>query len=146
MWWQFLLYFRVCIFWIQNNPKFSVGILNSNIKHITLVRDPNMHHGTCVTHVPWCMSGWLTHSGGENVPGIPGTFATRNFTYLARGPLCAATAPVIYSISAGRKLDTIETHDIFKHPDRVTHICVSTPVASFSKEVNSRLAKRPLGV
>ena len=22
--------------------------------------DPNMHHGTCVTHVPWCMSGSLT--------------------------------------------------------------------------------------
>ena len=25
-----------------------------------LVRDPDMHHGTCVTHVPWCMSGSLT--------------------------------------------------------------------------------------
>ena len=23
------------------------------------VRDPNMHHGTCVTHVPWCMLGSL---------------------------------------------------------------------------------------
>ena len=23
---------------------------------------------------------------GENIPGIPGTCATRNFTYLARGP------------------------------------------------------------
>ena len=22
--------------------------------------DPNMHHGTCVTHVPWCMPGSLT--------------------------------------------------------------------------------------
>ena len=22
-----------------------------------LVSDPGMHHGTCVTHVPWCMSG-----------------------------------------------------------------------------------------
>ena len=22
--------------------------------------DPNMHHGTCVTHVPWCMPGLLT--------------------------------------------------------------------------------------
>ena len=21
------------------------------------VSDPDMHHGTCVTHVPWCMSG-----------------------------------------------------------------------------------------
>ena len=25
-----------------------------------LVSDPNMHHGTCVTHVPWCMMGLLT--------------------------------------------------------------------------------------
>ena len=52
-----------------------------------LVSDPDMHHGTCVTHVPWCMSGSLTRSGGENVPGIPGACVTRNFTYLARGPL-----------------------------------------------------------
>ena len=22
--------------------------------------DPDMHHGTCVTHVPWCMPGSLT--------------------------------------------------------------------------------------
>ena len=51
-----------------------------------LVSDPDMHHGTCVTHVPWCMSGSLTRGGGENVPDIPGACATRNFTYLARGP------------------------------------------------------------
>ena len=36
-----------------------------------LVSDPGMHHGTCVTHVPWCMSGSLTCGDGENVPGIP---------------------------------------------------------------------------
>ena len=47
---------------------------------------PGMHHGTFVTHVPWCMSGSLTSGGGENVPGIPGACATFNFTYLARGP------------------------------------------------------------
>ena len=56
------------------------------------VRDPDMHHGTCVTHVPWCMPGSLT-SGflwnwrrEENVPGISGACATCNFTYLVRGP------------------------------------------------------------
>ena len=53
-----------------------------------LVNDPGMHHGTCVTHVPWCMSGSLTGGGGENVPGIPGACANRNFTYLTRGPWC----------------------------------------------------------
>ena len=52
-----------------------------------LVSDPGMHHGMCVTHVPWCMSGSLTRSGGENVPGIPGACATCNVTYLVRGPL-----------------------------------------------------------
>ena len=54
--------------------------------------DPDMHHGTCVTHVPWCMSGSLTSSflwnrWRGNVPGIPGACATRNFTYLVGGPL-----------------------------------------------------------
>ena len=48
------------------------------------VSDPGMHHGTCLMHVPWCMSGSLTCGSGENVPGIPG--ATCNITYLARGP------------------------------------------------------------
>ena len=28
-----------------------------------LVSNPGMHHGTCVTHVPWCMSGSLTCGG-----------------------------------------------------------------------------------
>ena len=45
-----------------------------------------MHQGTCVTHVPWCMSGLLTRGGGENVPGIPGACAPRNFVFLVRGP------------------------------------------------------------
>ena len=40
-----------------------------------LVSDPGMHHGTCVTHVPWCMPGSLTCGHRENVPGIPGAFA-----------------------------------------------------------------------
>ena len=37
-----------------------------------------------VTHVPWCMSGSLTQSGGENVPGIPGAYKTHKSAYLAR--------------------------------------------------------------
>ena len=51
-----------------------------------LVSGPDMDHGTCVTHVPWCMSGLLTRGYGINVPGIPGAWATRKFMYLARGP------------------------------------------------------------
>ena len=52
-----------------------------------VVSNPGMHHDTCVTHVTWCMSRSLICGGGQNVPGIPGVCATRNFTYLARGPL-----------------------------------------------------------
>ena len=55
------------------------------------VSDPDMHHGTCVTHVPWCMPGsltsgflWIRWRG--NVPGIPSACATHNFTYLVRSP------------------------------------------------------------
>ena len=51
-----------------------------------LVSDRGMHHRTCITHVPRGMSGSLTRGGGENIPGIPGACAIRNFTYLARGP------------------------------------------------------------
>ena len=51
-----------------------------------LISNHGTHHGTCVTHVPWCMSGSLIRGGRENIPDIPGACATRNFTYLARGP------------------------------------------------------------
>ena len=51
-----------------------------------IVSDPGINHGTCVTHVPWCMLGSLNRGGMENVPGIPGACATRNITYLVRGP------------------------------------------------------------
>ena len=50
-------------------------------KKKTLVSNPVMHHGTCVTHVPWCMSGSLTRGDGENALRIPGACATRKFTY-----------------------------------------------------------------
>ena len=39
------------------------------LQRIPRVSDPGVHNETCVTHVPWCMSGSLTRSGGENVPG-----------------------------------------------------------------------------
>ena len=43
-----------------------------------LVSDSGMHHGTCIMHVPWCMSGSLTRGGRKTVPGIPGACATCN--------------------------------------------------------------------
>ena len=62
-----------------------------------LVSDPGMHHGTCVTHVPWCMSGSLNRVGGKSDLCIPGSCATHNFTHLARGPLCALYITCIYA-------------------------------------------------
>ena len=60
--------------------------LHHRLQRKPLASDPGMLNGTCVTHVPWCMSGLLTRGGEENVPGIPGPCTTRNFTYLARDP------------------------------------------------------------
>ena len=48
-------------------------------------------------NVPWCTSGSLNRGGGENVPGIPSACATRNFTYLIRGP-CNAYGPVQWAM------------------------------------------------
>ena len=77
-----------------------------------LVSDPGMHPGTCVTHVPWCIPGSRTRSGGENVPGIPGACAVRDFAYLARGPWR-------FSLT-GRCMDVTPTCDV-----RAEVLCVS---------------------
>ena len=79
-----------------------------------LVNDPGMHHGTCVTHEPWCMSGSLTRSGGENVPGILGACATRNFTYLVRGPNYPTTQWV-KATSKGETLIPESWCQLFRH-------------------------------
>ena len=63
-----------------------------------IVTDPGMHHGTCVTHVPWCMSGSPTRGGGGNVPGIPGACAARNFAYLVGGPFPIVSLDSFYMI------------------------------------------------
>ena len=65
--------------------------------------DPDMHQGTCVTHVPWCMLGSLTSGflwSGKNVPDIPGACATRNFTYLVRGSYWNGTRSSVLSSRA----------------------------------------------
>ena len=66
------------------------------------VSDPGMHHGTCVTRVPWCMSESLTHAGWENVPGIPGACINRNFAYLVRGPCMRRIWRLCYVLDIGQ--------------------------------------------
>ena len=58
----------------------------TDFKRKPLVNDPGTHHGTCVTHVPCCISGSHTSGGRENVLGIPSACATHNSTYLVRSP------------------------------------------------------------
>ena len=73
-----------------------------------LVSDPGIHHGTCVTHVPWCTSGSLTCGGGQNVLGIPGACATRNFMYVAEGQLGCYSwckwVSLMFNVALGKKL------------------------------------------
>ena len=67
--------------------------LHRRFRRKPLVSDPGMHHGTCVTHVPWCMSGSLTCGGGENVPGIPGACAPAILRIWQEAHGCQATCP-----------------------------------------------------
>ena len=71
---------------VAHTPGMLGTVSPHRLQRKLLVSYPGMHHGTCVTKVPWCMSGSLTRGGGENIPGIPGACATHNFTYLVRGP------------------------------------------------------------
>ena len=62
-----------------------------------LVSDPGMHHGTCVTHVPWCMSGLLNQRRRRKHSRHSRHMRTRNLTNLVRGPLCLISNPVCCS-------------------------------------------------
>ena len=87
-----------------------------------IVSDPGMHHGTCVTHVPWCMSGSLTCGDGETFPAFPAhahpqfyvsgkrpmastnnynPHKTINFSIIGRGPWSGI-------VNAGRQLNVDE--------------------------------------
>ena len=62
------------------------------------VSDPDMHHDTCVTHVPWCMPGPFEVGGVENVPGIPGSWATRISLNLIKGYIDYSIYPLKYMV------------------------------------------------
>ena len=48
--------------WTSDQMRKIAGcICTGNVLPTAWVNDPDMHHGTCVTHVPWCMSGSLTN-------------------------------------------------------------------------------------
>ena len=63
---------------------------DGNVFPSLLVSDFDMHHGTCVTHVPWCTpgsltSGFLWHRSWGNRSRYSGACATRSLMHLIRG-------------------------------------------------------------
>ena len=36
------------------------GTFSQRVKRKPLISDPGIHHGTCVTHMPWCIAGSVT--------------------------------------------------------------------------------------
>ena len=75
----------------QNWTAHALGLPGTFSRHRLqrkpLVSDPGMYHGT------WCMSGLLTRSDRENVPGIPGAYANCTSTYLARSCIQQVVGP-----------------------------------------------------
>ena len=80
---------------VKRGREIAVGVISmecqerfprQRLRRKPLVSDPGMHTGACLAHVPSCLSGSLTRSGRESVPGIPGACATLNFTYLTIVP------------------------------------------------------------
>ena len=46
--------------WVAHAPGCRERFPRHRLQRKPLVSDPGIHHGTCVTHVPWCMSGSLS--------------------------------------------------------------------------------------
>ena len=56
-----------------------IGIRNLDLPPTSkkpLVSDPGMHHGTCLTIVPWVMSGWPTRGSVSDKKPMSGTEIT----------------------------------------------------------------------
>ena len=65
-----------------------------------LVNAPGMHHGKCVTHVLWCMSGSLTRGGGENSSRHSRRMRNPQFYLSGKKPMINVWIHVIGSLSA----------------------------------------------
>ena len=66
-----------------------------------LISDHSMHPGTCVTHVPWCMTGSQIRGGRESVFGIPGACALHNPQFCVCGK-----RPIVWCIDKHKENDT----------------------------------------
>ena len=68
------------------------------------ISDLDMHHGTCVTHVPWCMPRSLPSSSlwsrrrGKTFPTLPALAQPVILRHYVSGKRPIATPPCIYSV------------------------------------------------
>ena len=81
------------------------------------VSDPNMHHGTCVTHVPWWMPGSLT--SGFLWSRLREKRSPRDLTYCSHKPECIGTTNPDRSV-----LITIITWHYQFHSENVSNLHV----------------------
>ena len=86
------------------------------------ISDPDMHHGTCMTHVPWCMPGSLTS-------GFLWLSLRRLVSWIDHlPPACWST--VWKSISKqqlGCRCDIMDSIFYFLYFDICNYICLDTP-------------------
>ena len=68
---------RFAKLWVVHAPGMPGTSSRHRLQRKPPVNDLGNYQGTCVTHVPWCMSGSLTRGVGGNVPGIPGACVFR---------------------------------------------------------------------
>ena len=62
---------RYAKLWVAHTPECRERFPRLWLQRKPLVSDPGMHHGTCVTHVPWCMSRSLTRVARKTFPAFP---------------------------------------------------------------------------
>ena len=62
--------YQICRIVVAHAPGMPGTFYRHRLQKKSLVNYPGMHHGTCVTHVSWCMSWSLIRCGGKNVPAI----------------------------------------------------------------------------
>ena len=117
--------------------------LHHQLQRKSLVSDPGMHHGTCVTLVPWCMSVSLTSGSRENktLPAFP-AHAHQQFYIFDKRPICPQSFPCASHAHSHRAFPLWTGQWLRRSltAQTITTICVSgshREVLSFDRAVTS---------
>ena len=105
--------------WASCQIRKSVGCACAgNVENVFPATDFKGNHKLAI---PACITARASHTcrdacrdrqpamAGENVPGIPGTCATRSFTYLARGPCRGIQQSPMVSLYKGLEMKSFPT-------------------------------------